>query len=148
MAIKILIVDPSVEWLKKAESFFEENYYKVDTASNGKAAQLQVYNESYFAVILNIDTENHPAVLVLKYIRTHSNQTKIIVTINNEEGLKRNEYNLSDISKKGASKIVTAPYELIDLKNSLEAYPNYRSNNWKSTQKEKGLRGRGVSGRR
>ena len=55
MRLKLLIVDPNEEWLESAKQYFDECLYETKIISNGKDAQVAVYNEKYFAVILNVN---------------------------------------------------------------------------------------------
>ena len=80
MALKILLADPDVEWLQTAQAWLEENLYEVDTATIGKEAQLAVYNNRYFAVVLNLDLQDHPGLMVMKFIKSNHPSQKVIIT--------------------------------------------------------------------
>ena len=51
--LKLLLADEDKGWSEKLSKYLEENSYKVDLVHNGRSAQLSVYNNQYFAVIIN-----------------------------------------------------------------------------------------------
>ena len=59
LALKVLIVDPDETWILQAKKFLVEQLYEVSSVMNGRDAQLALYNEKYFAIFLNYETQNH-----------------------------------------------------------------------------------------
>ena len=68
MPLNILIADEDEAWANKLKEYMEEGPYKVALPINGKEAQLQVYNNKYFAVILNPSIKTIVDYSVLTYI--------------------------------------------------------------------------------
>jgi response regulator RpfG family c-di-GMP phosphodiesterase len=80
MTLKILIADPDEKWRLNASECFKNHLYNVDTVISGKNAQLAVYNERYFMIIIDINIEQHSIVPVVKYIKSNHPSQNIIVT--------------------------------------------------------------------
>ena len=83
MTLKILIADPDEKWRLNASECFKNHLYNVDTVISGKNAQLAVYNERYFMIIIDINIEQHSIVPVVKYIKSNHPSQNIIVTYYN-----------------------------------------------------------------
>lgn len=122
MALKLLFVDPNEKWLEEAKKFFAENMYDVAGAVNGKDAQRAMYNEKYFAVILNMETENHSYAEVLKFIKTSSTNTKVLIVANSSTVLEKSDLNEEKLIKLGALELITKPFTLADLKDRIEGH--------------------------
>lgn len=121
MALKILLADPDSSWLGTAKKFFQESYYEVDTVSNGKDAQLALFNNKYFAIVLNYDLKNHSGMQVLKFIRSNHPSIKIAFLMNQdyiEEGFIEKE----TLERLGANDFLIAPFELDEIKVVLEGH--------------------------
>lgn len=124
MALNILIVDPDEEWLMAAKGFFENILYKVKIVSNGKNAQIALSNEKYFAVILNIRTENHSGPQVLKFIKARfPNQKVVVITdVDDSEDAEEGDYTPTLCRKLGATETIVKPFEYPALKELLEGH--------------------------
>jgi putative nucleotidyltransferase with HDIG domain len=124
MALNLLIVDPDEDWLMAAKGFFENILYNVKIVSNGKNAQIALYNEKFFAVVLNIHTKNHSGPQVLKFIKTkHPNQKVIVVTdVDDSEDSDEDAMTPSTIRKLGATEVIVKPFEFPALKQLLEGH--------------------------
>ena len=119
MAIKILIVDPSDQWLEEAQKYFVESMYKVDIANNGKEAQLKIFNEQYFAVILNLDVKEHSGIQVMKFIKSnHPAQTVLLTML--EDWVQEGTLTEKDLRRLGITDYLVHPFELKDLKDLVE----------------------------
>lgn len=122
MALKILIVDPDETWLAGAKKYFVEQQYEVATVANGKDAQLALYNDKYFAIILNYSTENHSALQVLKFIKTNYTNQRVLLVVNSKE-IVESEGLLGDkLTKLGVMEIAVRPFETVYLKELLEGH--------------------------
>ncbi len=121
MGLKLLIADPDSEFLGTAKSFFEENLYDVDTVANGKDAQLALFNAKYFAIVLNFDLKNHSGMQVLKFLRSNHPSTKVILLMN-EDYFEQEIVDKESLEKLGANDILIAPFELANIKSSLEGH--------------------------
>lgn len=126
MALKILIADPDEEWLYAAKGHFEKLFYKVEVVSNGKDAQLALYNDEFFAVVLSTEIKNHSGLQVLRFIKSnHANQMVIMLLekVLSEEDAKENELGTVDGLKKfGASEVLVKPFEFQLLQDTLEGH--------------------------
>jgi DNA-binding NtrC family response regulator len=85
LALKILLVDPDETWLSSAKKFLIAQMYEVSVVSNGRDAQLALYNEKFFAVIMNYDIQNHSCTQVLKFIKSNYTSQRVIVIVDNKE---------------------------------------------------------------
>ncbi len=123
MALKLLIVDSDEEWLFSAKEYFEELNYSATLVSNGKDAQVALYNDSFFAVILNVAVQNHPGIQVLKFIRSNHAAQKVIMLTELEEGVdEEDQWTIEKLVKAGANEAIVKPFELCDLKGLLEGH--------------------------
>ena len=121
MALKILIADPESKFLGEAKSFFEENFYKVDTVTNGKDAQLCIFNNQYFAVILSYNIKNHSGTQVLKFIRANHPSLKVILTMK-EDYVESGEIDEELMAKQGVNDILKPGFTLEECKQMLEGH--------------------------
>lgn len=92
MALKVLLADTDQEWLIKAKEYFAAALYDVEVATNGKDAQLKIYNsEKLFAVMINFDLKNHSGPQVINFINKNYPALKIIISFNTEDRLKHED---------------------------------------------------------
>jgi len=117
LALKILLCDPDEEWLATASKFLSDQLYQVKSVYNGKDAQLALYNDSYFAVILNIDLTNHSGLQVLKFIKTNYTNQNVVMVVNKDQ-----EDNRESLIKMGAKDLIAKPFELSELCQTLEGH--------------------------
>ena len=122
MALKILIVDPDEAWCASAKSYFIEQMYEVSAVFNGRDAQLALYNEKYFAVIMNFATENHSCMQVLKFIRTNCVNQRVLIIMNDRTMLDNNQISEEKLQKLGVAELAIKPFELKFLKDLLEGH--------------------------
>lgn len=121
MALKILLVDPDESWLNLAKKYLVEQMYEVNAVSNGREAQLALYNDKYFAVIMNYDTTNHSALQVLKFVKTNYPGQRVIM-VARRELLDRGEVSEEKMQKMGVAELAVLPFELSLLKELLEGH--------------------------
>ena len=86
LALRIVLTHSDREWLETCKSELEEKQYLVDKAHMGKDAQLLFFNNSYFAVVLDVTLKNHSGLQVLNYIKSKKASQKIIL-VTPSEGL-------------------------------------------------------------
>lgn len=123
MALKILIVDKDEDWLFAAKEYFEKQLYQVKLVSNGKDAQVALYNEKFFAVVMNVKVERHPGIQVLKFIKTNYPTQNVIMITEIEEGVdEEDQYTPEKLKKMGATEAIVKPFEFEDLKGVLEGH--------------------------
>lgn len=123
MALKILLVDKDEDWLFSAKEYFEGLLYKTTLVSNGKDAQVALYNDKFFAVVMNVKVERHSGIQVLKFIRSnYPNQKVIMVTEVNEADDEEDQMTPEKLVKMGATEAIAKPFEFEDLKGLLEGH--------------------------
>jgi putative nucleotidyltransferase with HDIG domain len=121
LALKLLIVDPDDDWLASAAEFLKNAMYDVKAVNNGKDAQLALYNDKYFACILNYSVKNHAGSQVLRFIKTNHPSQKVILVFNNA-GLCQGPVEEDKYKKMGASEIAIKPFEVEHLGELLEGH--------------------------
>lgn len=122
MALKILIVDPDEAWSAKAQQYFLDASYEVHTVFNGREAQLAIYNEKFFAIIMNYATENHSCMQVLKFIKSNSTNQRVIIVGNDQAVLDRQDITEEKLQKLGVANLCVKPFEMSALKEALEGH--------------------------
>lgn len=92
MSLRVLVADTDQEWLVKAKEFFVSALYDVDVATNGKDAQLKIYNsEKIFAVMINYDLTNHSGAQVINFINKNYPAIKVIISFQSEERMQHED---------------------------------------------------------
>lgn len=122
MALKILLVDHDPEWLDTATKFLTSQFYEVKGVNNGKDAQLALYNDKYFAVIINWDVKNHAGSQVLKFIRTNYPAQRVVLILDNDSIITSGAYDDEKLKKIGATEILIRPFEMMALRDVLEGH--------------------------
>ncbi len=126
MALRVLVADPDEDWLYATKEFLEKQMYVVDIVSNGKDAQLSLYNNSYFAIVLNHDVKNHNGVQVLKFIKTNYTNQRVVMIFNSNPEEEISDSDLAeyedDLRKMGATEIIKKPFENEFLAGTLEGH--------------------------
>lgn len=116
----VLISDPDLTWAKNTTAFLAERNLKSDIVTNGKDCQLSLYKQKYSTIILDIDTNNHPGLVVLKYLRLNYSGTKVILTFKNKERFREINLSSEDLKKIGVSDHLIKPYTFEKLMKSIE----------------------------
>lgn len=122
MALSVLVVDPNEEWLQSAATYLKENLYNIKTVTNGKDAQLALYNDKFFAVVINWATKNHSCGQVLKFIKTNHPSQKVVVIVDDPELFDSVEAAEERLKKLGASEVAIKPFEMSVVKVLLEGH--------------------------
>nr|BDT29130.1 HD domain-containing protein [Bacteriovorax sp. HI3] len=122
MALKLLIVDPDEAWNSKSKAYFIEQMYEVTTVVNGKEAQLAMYNDKFFAVIMNYATENHSCMQVLKFIKTNYTSQRVIIVINDRQLIDNGVITEEKLLKLGVTEVAVRPFDVPYLKELLEGH--------------------------
>ena len=127
MPLRILLADGDKAWVDKlSASLREEGTYNVDVAYNGKEAQLNLYNNDYFAVIINPSIQNHSGLQVLTYISKNLADLPRFVLLDNEKLLETDEYSEDALNKKGVTEILVKPILNKELTRLLESYQSLK----------------------
>jgi response regulator RpfG family c-di-GMP phosphodiesterase len=122
LALKILLVDPDETWLTDARKFLLAQMYVVSSVCNGRDAQLALYNDTFFAIVMNYDTENHSCTQVLKFIKANYTNQRVIVILNNKELIDNDIVTEEKLQKLGVAEVAIKPFEISYLKDLLEGH--------------------------
>ncbi|MCY4524205.1 MAG: HD domain-containing protein [Halobacteriovoraceae bacterium] len=124
MALNLLIADPDNKWLSEAKAYFEELSYQVKAVENGKDAQISLYKEKFFAVVLNDKIKEHTSRQVLTFIKANCPEIKIVLLSDKQESEeeKTEELELNKMEKSRQVDVLQKPFELKDIKILLESY--------------------------
>lgn len=125
MALKILLIDPDTSWLSQTKKFLIEKGYDVDVADNGKGAQLAIYNAvdskiPYFYVVLNIETQNHPGPMVMKYIKSRFPTTNVCITLDDMRLVEDGDVTEEKAQRIGAQEFLPKPFDMEKLLSTIE----------------------------
>uniref|UniRef100_A0A832DIQ8 Sigma-54-dependent Fis family transcriptional regulator n=1 Tax=Ignavibacterium album TaxID=591197 RepID=A0A832DIQ8_9BACT len=107
---KILVVDDEVKMLSSVREILENENYIVDEAADGFAALEKIQNNSYCAVILDINLPYKDGLEVLKEIKTFDNDLPVIMFT----AFGSNE-RIINAMKMGAFDYIDKPFELDDF---------------------------------
>ena len=138
--MNILISEPDPKYMNAMADYLLEHKIPHDFAVDGRDVQLKVYRSKYDALVLDIETQNHSALEVLKYLCINKPGLKIILTAKSEHRLKRKGLRKDILNRAGIDSAIFKPYEILDLIDSIAGKKNkidWRSNiKIKETQSE------------
>jgi len=117
--MKILVTDPEQSWCNNAIEYLKDDY-EVDRASTGKDAQLLIYKNKYYAIIVDLELTNHTSFEVIKYIKVTHPAAKIILTISSKQILTDFELTQNDLVELGVADIIYKPYSKDIIRRSIE----------------------------
>ncbi|MBF0362222.1 MAG: HD domain-containing protein [Oligoflexia bacterium] len=126
MAIKILIANPDLSLATKIADFLNNLGYEVDTSISGKDAQMMMYNQKYFAIILDLSVKDHPGHQVLKFVRQAHPSVKVILTMPDEKTMGESGLEKNILQKQGVCDFFVGEPSLKDLQNAIEGHRDYR----------------------
>lgn len=122
MALKLLLVDSDENWLAQAKQFLVGQMYEVTAVVNGRDAQLALYNDKFFAVLMNYDIQNHSCTQVLKFIKSNYTNQRVIVIVNDQSLVDNGVVTEEKFQKLGVAEIAVKPFEIPYLKDLLEGH--------------------------
>ena len=120
MALKVLLVDPNTDWLESASEQLKGKLYQINSVTNGRDAQIALYNEKFFSVIINYEVQNHSATQVLKFIKTNYSAQRVIVVMEDENPIKQEEISVERLIRMGATEALIKPFTFDVLCQTLE----------------------------
>ena len=124
MALKVLIAEGDKEWAANAVSALSDEGYEVNHVADGKKAQLAIYNDKYFAVILNLAIKNHSGVQVLKFIQSNYPGLKIVLLVDSKEFLEEHDLDEERLTELGINEYLIKPFEFPKLFDVLDGEQN------------------------
>lgn len=122
LALKILLVDPDDSWRTTAKGFLISQMYEVSSVGNGRDAQVALYNDKFFAVIMNYSVQNHSCIQVIKFIKANYAGQRIIIVLNDKALIDSGEVSEEKFQKLGVSEVAVKPFEMTYLKELLEGH--------------------------
>lgn len=140
--MNILVCDPDKNWVTKIVAGLVDRKMSLITTESGKDCQLKVYKETFDAIILDLDTSQHSAFEVLKYLKLNYPKIKIIFTINGKAKFESLGLDKSELKKLGICDLLIKPYSMDNLINCLEGevqfseWKNVSDNNQTSNEEE------------
>ena len=120
--LKLLLADEDKGWSEKLSKHLEGSSYKVDLVHNGRSAQLNVYNNQYFAVIINPSIKNHSGLQVLTYINKNIEGLRVFALLESQALLETEQYCEDALKKKGVTEILVKPILNEELTSMLESH--------------------------
>lgn len=119
MGLKVLLADSDREWLATTKKSLMEGGYEVEHVENGKEVQLSLYNNQYFALVINFSVENYPLSQVLKFVKNNvtTNMT-IVVCVNEDVG--ESEVDENKLKKSRVTEVVKKADGYSALQEALE----------------------------
>lgn len=127
--MRVLVSDQDNDWSNKILKFLTEKSFEIAICSNGKECQLNIYKQEYDALLLDIDTQNHSGLEVLRYMRLNYPRIKVILTFKDKERFTEIGFSREDLRKLGAGDILVRPCTLEALLKSIEGENQFES--WK-----------------
>jgi len=109
VSIKILICDPSSKNRDDIKSLLDEQYEVIEVP-NGKEAQKQLYSEKFYALIIDLETQNHSTIEVLRYSRIAHPSVRIILSCQSPKQLKDAELDANICPRLGIASVIFRPY--------------------------------------
>lgn len=122
MGLKILLADPSSEWLVPSKEILKQSFFEVEVVNNGKDAQIAVAKGKLFAVVMNAEIQNFTVGQVLKFIKSNQAVQKILITVSSMDKLKELELTEEDLIKMGATEVITYRPNPSQLKKLIEGH--------------------------
>lgn len=125
MALRILLADPDEEWLEATYKFFKDALYEVDRVTTGKEAQLNIYNNKYFAVVLNYGIQNHSGATVLRFIKSNAPGLRLIVLFNGQAAMEDEGLDEDKMKLVGITDYLVKPFSNAQLAELLEGHQSF-----------------------
>lgn len=104
-----LLISPDIHWSLTTQKAFTSQGLFCDVSHSGKDAQLKAYNKKYNYFVLDLETQNHTGIEVVKYLRNNCSQGKLFVTASSPEKLEELMLNENQLLKMGVTKLMLRP---------------------------------------
>ncbi|WPU63972.1 HD domain-containing phosphohydrolase [Peredibacter starrii] len=117
--MKVLISDPDNTYIIKIEELLKKEGIDFELCQSGKECQLKVYKGGIKVLIMDLETENYSALMVLKFMRLNHPTVQVILTVKSKETLKELELDSEGLKKLGVSQILVKPYTCEKLLNAV-----------------------------
>lgn len=103
---KVLLISPNEDWVGQSSQFLASNGLVCEQANTGKTGQLKAYKAQYDYIFLDLETQEHSAVTVLKYLFSLKGRAKIYVVDMKPELLQQEGVSEKILLRLGASKVL------------------------------------------
>lgn len=127
--MQVLVSDQDQDWSNKMVKFLSEKSFDVVICNNGKDCQLNIYKKNFDVLVLDIDTQNHSGLEVLRYMRLNHPRIKVILTFKDKQRFAGLGISLEDLRKLGACDILVRPCSLEAMLKSIEGENQFED--WK-----------------
>lgn len=111
----IIVCDPDEKWCSTVVKTFMQLNEPAQGVQNGKDCQLKIFQNKCECLILDLATEKHSALEVLKYVRINYPGVKVILTVIDPKTLEDMGMTPEDAGKLEIAKILVKPYTLDDI---------------------------------
>lgn len=126
MALKILIAEPDSKEASDIKKFLEKNLYQTEISTNGKDAQLKLYQGQFYAMVINWEIKEHSARQVLALTKKNYPKLKVIVIVNDPKVYDSEGINETEILKLGPHSVLTKFFELDEFLKILDGQNHSR----------------------
>lgn len=124
MALKVLLVDPDINFLASCKELLEKNSFECEIAKNGKDAQIFSSQNKFFAVVINLKIENYNIFQVLKFIKSNQSSNQTICYFTDEVVLKDLDLDKEKLIKLGVTESIDHFPSVEEVKDALEGHQN------------------------
>ncbi len=121
MGLKVLLADIDREWLGSTKKELVAGGYDAEFVENGKEVQLSLYNNEFFAVVLNFSLENYSLFQVLTFIK-RSVTTPLTVIVVVDEGISDEDLDIERLKKVGVTEVIYKKDGYLQLREALEGH--------------------------
>lgn len=104
-----LLISPYVQWTINTQKEFTSQGLFCDVSHTGRDAQLKAYHNKYNYFVLDLETQNHAGIEVVKYLRNNCSQGKLLVTASSTEKLDELMLNETQLLKMRVTKVMLKP---------------------------------------
>lgn len=107
----VIICDANFSFTLSVAKAFEGQGISCVQVGTGKECQLKIFQGKFDALIIDINTQSHSAVEVIKYVKAHKLKTRIIVTLEKAGQLEAMDLNVETLKRLGVYNMVTKPID-------------------------------------
>ncbi len=123
-----MLSDPDSSWVTSVTDYFTKKNLPTVASLNGKDCQLKMYKGDFNGVVLDLDTRDHSALEVLKYLRLNHPEIKVVITVKSKKLLEELGLDMTSLKKMGMSDVLIKPllpekvFKCFEADNQLSAW--------------------------
>src|SRR5665647_346429 len=110
MSQSVLISSPDTEWSKDLKESLLKAGHQCSLAFTGKECQQLLHKSKFSLVLLDIDTNNHSGIEVLKFLKITTPSTKVTLCFKNKDRWRELNFDPKLLIKMGSSKSFIRPF--------------------------------------